>query len=302
MKKILVLGGNGFIGKNLCTLMAEAGEEVYSFDMSLPEKKDSRVKYLAGDFFDDYTLSSILKGMDVVYHAICTLNPGNSNEKCLMGYERDFVQTAKLCHMIKDTDCRLIFLSSGGTVYGNQKIQPISEEAVPIPINHYGNLKLCVENTIRTFNFQSKTNMLVARISNPYGPGQDYHKGVGFIDAALKRAIHQETIEVWGDGNIVRDYIYIDDVCRMLYRLASYDGPIEVFNLSSNVGTSQNDVLDIIKDLIPDVDIKYSAGRSVDAGKIILSNERIMKLIDFNLVEISTGIRNYYSYILQKQI
>ena len=88
----------------------------------------------------------------------------------------------------------------------------------------------------------------------------------------------------------------------MLYRLASYDGPTEVFNLSSNVGTSQNDVLDIIKDLLPDVNIKYSAGRSVDAGKIILSNERIMKLIDFNLVEISTGIRNYYSYILQKQI
>lgn len=302
MRKILVLGGNGFIGRNLCTLMADAGEEVYSFDMALPEKGDSRIKYLSGDFFDDYTLSRILEGMDVVYHAICTLNPGNSNEKYLMGYERDFVQTAKLCSMIKDTGCRLIFLSSGGTVYGNQKIQPVREDAVPIPINHYGNLKLCVENTIRTFNFQSKTNMLVARISNPYGPGQDYHKGVGFIDAALKRAIHKETIEVWGDGNIVRDYIYIDDVCKMLYRLASYDGPVEVFNLSSNVGTSQNDVLRIIEEIIHDVDIKYTAARSVDTSKIILSNERIMKLIDFKLVEVSTGIRNYYNYILQNQM
>lgn len=302
MRKILVLGGNGFIGRNLCTLMADAGEEVYSFDMSLPENRDSRIKYLSGDFFDDYTLQSVLDGMDVVYHAICTLNPGNSNDKCLMGYERDFVQTAKLCSMIKNSDCRLIFLSSGGTVYGNQEIQPIKEDAVPIPINHYGNLKLCIENTIRTFNFQSKTNMLVARISNPYGPGQDYHKGVGFIDAALKRAIHKETIEVWGDGNIVRDYIYIDDVCRMLYRLASYDGSVEVFNLSSNVGTSQNDVLDIIKQIVPDVDIKYTTGRSVDAGKIILSNERIMKLVDFNLVEVSTGIRNYYDYILRNHI
>lgn len=302
MRKILVLGGNGFIGRNLCTLMADAGEEVYSFDMSLPENRDSRIKYLSGDFFDDYTLQSVLDGMDVVYHAICTLNPGNSNDKCLMGYERDFVQTAKLCSMIKNSDCRLIFLSSGGTVYGNQEIQPIKEDAVPIPINHYGNLKLCIENTIRTFNFQSKTNMLVARISNPYGPGQDYHKGVGFIDATLKRAIHKETIEVWGDGNIVRDYIYIDDVCRMLYRLASYDGSVEVFNLSSNVGTSQNDVLDIIKQIVPDVDIKYTTGRSVDAGKIILSNERIMKLVDFNLVEVSTGIRNYYDYILRNHI
>ena len=178
MRKVLVLGGNGFLGRNLCRHLVEMGEDVYSFDMSLPEKESPGIHYLEGDFFDDYTLQKIIDGMDVIYHAICTLNPGNSNEKCILGYERDFVQTAKLCSFIKDTDCRMIFFSSGGTVYGNQIEQPIKETAVPVPINHYGNLKLCIENTIRTFNFQMKKNMLVARISNPYGPGQDYHKGL----------------------------------------------------------------------------------------------------------------------------
>lgn len=299
MKKILVLGGNGFIGRNLCEYMAQKGEMVYSFDMALPEIKKEGIKYISGDFFDDYTLEKVIAGMDIVFHAICTLNPGNSNDKCLMGYERDFVQTAKLCYLLKDTNCRLIFLSSGGTVYGNQNIQPIREDAVPVPINHYGNLKLCIENTIRTFNFQSKRNMLVARISNPYGPGQNYLKGVGFIDAALKRAIHGETIEVWGNGDVVRDYIYIDDVCRMLYDLVHYHGKYEVFNLSSNTGTSQNDVLDIIKDIIPDVSIKYAEARSVDAKKIILDNTRIMEQDEFELVHVKDGIRNYYNYILE---
>lgn len=299
MKKILVLGGNGFIGRNLCEYMAQKGEMVYSFDMALPETKKEGIKYISGDFFDDYTLEKVIAGMDIVFHAICTLNPGNSNDKCLMGYERDFVQTAKLCYLLKDTNCRLIFLSSGGTVYGNQDIQPIREDAVPVPINHYGNLKLCIENTIRTFNFQSKRNMLVARISNPYGPGQNYLKGVGFIDAALKRAIHGETIEVWGNGDVVRDYIYIDDVCRMLYDLVHYHGKYEVFNLSSNTGTSQNDVLDIIKDIIPDVSIKYADARSVDAKKIILDNTRIMEQDEFELVHVKDGIRNYYNYILE---
>lgn len=299
MKKILVLGGNGFIGRNLCEYMAQKGEMVYSFDMALPETKKEGIKYISGDFFDDYTLEKVIAGMDIVFHAICTLNPGNSNDKCLMGYERDFVQTAKLCYLLKDTNCRLIFLSSGGTVYGNQSIQPIREDAVPVPINHYGNLKLCIENTIRTFNFQSKRNMLVARISNPYGPGQNYLKGVGFIDAALKRAIHGETIEVWGNGDVVRDYIYIDDVCRMLYDLVHYHGKYEVFNLSSNTGTSQNDVLDIIKDIIPDVSIKYADARSVDAKKIILDNTRIMEQDEFELVHVKDGIRNYYNYILE---
>lgn len=299
MRKILVLGGNGFLGRNLCTYLADKGEEVYSFDMSLPEQKDKRMNYITGDFFDDYTLETVIKGMDVIYHAICTLNPGNSNDKCIVGYERDFVQTAKLCYYLKNTECRMIFFSSGGTVYGNQEEQPIREDAVPVPINHYGNLKLCVENTIRTFNFQMKKNMLVARISNPYGPGQDYHKGVGFIDAAIKRAINGETIEIWGEGNNVRDYIYIDDLCRMLYALVDYHGEYEVFNLSSNTGASQNDIVNILKNISPAVNVEYKPGRSVDAKKIILDNSRIRTICDFEMVSLEEGIRRYYDYIKQ---
>lgn len=297
MKKILVLGGNGFIGRNLCAYLAGEGQKVYSFDMTQPQETVKGVTYLTGDFFDDYTLEHLVKGKDVIYHAICTLNPGNSNEKYIMGYERDFVQTVKLCSYIKDTDCRLIFLSSGGTVYGNQEVQPIRETAVPVPINHYGNLKLCIENTIRTFNFQMKKNMLVARISNPYGPGQDYHKGVGFIDAAIKRALCNEVLEIWGDGNVVRDYIYIADVCRMLYALIDYKGEHEVFNLSSNTGTSQNEVVAAIRCLEPELQVKHLPARNVDARKIILDNARILALTGQQLVGLKEGIGNYYRYI-----
>ncbi len=299
MKKILVLGGNGFIGKNLCKYLKSRGEDVYSFDMASPDTREEGVHYLEGDFFDDFTLKNIIKDMDVIFHGICTLNPGNSNEKYLMGYERDFIQTVKLCSYIQERGNKLIFLSSGGTVYGNQEIQPISEEAIPRPINHYGNLKLCIENTIRTFNYQLHKKMLIARISNPYGPGQDYHKGVGFIDAVLKRAINGERVEIWGDGNVVRDYIYIDDVCRMLYALVNYQGDQDVFNISSNTATSQNDVLQIIKKLLPELEVAYFPARSVDAHKIMLDNSKIKKVEEFRLVEIEQGIRLYYEYIKQ---
>lgn len=297
MKKVLVLGGNGFIGRNLCRCLAEKEYEVYSFDMVVPPIVDSRINYIAGDFFDDYTLETIVKGMAVIYHAICTLNPGNSNEKYIMGYERDFVQTVKLCSYIKDTGTKLIFLSSGGTVYGNQDIQPITESAVPVPINHYGNLKLCIENTLRTFNFQTQTNMLVARISNPYGPGQDYHKGVGFVDAVIKRALNNEKIEIWGDGNVVRDYIYIDDVCEMLISLLNYQGSYEVFNISSNRGVSQLEIIEIIKQLEGNLEVEYKPARNVDARKIVLDNTRIMSTINIELTAFEDGIRKYYEYV-----
>ena len=297
MKKILILGGNGFIGRNLAKYLKSQQEDVYSFDMAMPEQKQEGIHYICGDFFDDFTLQEVIKGMDVIYHAICTLNPGNSNEKCILGYERDFVQAAKLCSYIKDSDVRMIFLSSGGTVYGNQETQPIRETAVPVPINHYGNLKLCIENTIRTFNFQAKRNMLVARISNPYGPGQDYHKGVGFIDAAIKRTIQHEKIEIWGDGLNVRDYIYIDDVCRMLYAMIDYHGKYEVFNLSSNHGVSQKDVIGILKEIESAMEVEFMPARRVDAREIVLDNSRIKSICDFKLVSIEEGILNYYNYI-----
>lgn len=300
MKKVLILGGNGFIGKNLCQYMMKKGEEVYSFDIDYPDKRIDGVSYLQGDFFDDAILEKIIADKDVVIHAICSINPGNSNDRYMQGYERDYIQTVKLCNKLANTKAKLIFLSSGGTVYGNQKKMPITEDAACYPINHYGNLKLCIENTMKVFNRQIATKMLIARISNPYGPGQDYHKGVGFIDAALKKMVNNETIEVWGDGSVIRDYIYIEDVCRMLYNLVYYDGREEVFNISSNTGTSQNQIIDVIRSINASVKVKFLPARTVDASKIILDNRRILDLEAFELVPLDMGIQQYFDYIVNK--
>ena len=185
-KKVLIIGGNGFIGRNLAKILVKRNDlEVFSFDLALPREEVAGVEYMEGDFFDDLVLENAVKGMDLVIHSLSTVNPGNSNEKYMQGYGRDFLQTIKLCKMIIDQKSNMIFLSSGGTVYGVQEDQPIKETALPVPINHYGSVKLCIENVIRTFNTQRHTKMRIARISNPFGPGQDYHKGVGFKEIYL---------------------------------------------------------------------------------------------------------------------
>ena len=297
---MLIIGGAGFIGSNLSRHLIESDMEVYCFDMVRPERNIDGVKYICGDFFDDYTLEQVLDGIDYVVHALSTVNPGNSNEKYLQGYERDFIQTIKLCKMIMERKIRMIFLSSGGTVYGNQEIQPIDEDTLPRPINHYGNVKLCIENTIRTFNYQAHTKILIARISNPYGPGQDFRKGVGFIDAALKKSINGEKIEIWGDGMNVRDYIHIDDVCRMMISLFSYQGEYDTFNISSNKGTSQRDIIQLLVKMGLQPQVEYLSARSVDAKKIILKNERIMQIHEMPLIPIGLGIENYYHWLCKE--
>lgn len=299
--KALILGGNGFIGSNLCSYLLNKGLEVYSFDITYPPVINKEIHYIKGDFFDDETLLDSVKGKDVIYHAVSTIIPGNSNETYMNGYSRDFIQTIKLIESIKDTNTKLIFLSSGGTIYGHQDIQPINENAYGQPINHYGNVKLCIENTIRIFNLYNKNKTIIARVANPYGPGQDYHKGVGFIDAAIKNVIINNPIEIWGDGNIVRDYIYITDVCKMLYCLSTYTGSDTIFNISSNEGTSQNQIVDIINTLIGSekVSVVYKEARNIDVPTVILDNSRITERFPCKLISIQEGIEMYYNYILE---
>lgn len=296
--KILILGGNGFIGKNLCKLLSRLDYHIISFDLTKPEHLLPGVEYVVGNFFSDDNLAELLKKVDIVFHAISTINPGNSNAKYMQGYTYDFIQSVKLCNWSIEYDFKIIYLSSGGTVYGYQEKLPIVEETLSVPINHYGNIKLCIENTIRTFNKQSGTRHIIARISNPYGPGQDYHKGVGFIDAALKHAIARETIEIWGDGYVVRDYIYIDDVCRMLAALVEYNGAEAIFNLSSNRGTTQKDIIAIIRQIISDVQVSYLPARPVDVPQSILDNHKIMKLVDVPCLPVEEGILRYYKYLI----
>ncbi len=194
----------------------------------------------------------------------------------------------------------MIFLSSGGTVYGSCKIQPVDENVMPCPINHYGNLKLCMENTMRTFNYQFHTNIIIARISNPYGPGQDFRKGVGFIDAALKNTIQGIPIEIWGDGENVRDYIYIKDVCGVLTKLIEYQGKEDTFNISSGIGITQNGILEKIRNMGLHPDVIYYEGRSVDVKHIVLDNRKSMSLYKGSLMSLEEGLSAYYRFLKMK--
>ena len=296
-RRYLVLGGNGFIGKNLCNYIAELGYDVTSFDRDEGNADNHKIKFAKGNFFEDEFLKALVQDYDVIFHAISTINPGNSNDRYMNGYGNDLVQTIKLCSWIKDTNKCLVFLSSGGTVYGNQEIQPIVEQTLPLPINHYGNVKLCIENALRIFHIQNTMNIRIARIANPFGPGQDYTKGVGFVDAVLKRAMEKKVVEIWGDGENIRDYIYIKDVCYYLLQLAEYEGTEMIFNISSGRGISQNQVIEAIRKLGIDVWVEYKETRSVDVRRLILDNNKIKCECGGSVTTFEQGLQLYYEYL-----
>jgi UDP-glucose 4-epimerase len=299
-QKVLIIGGNGFIGSNLAHFFTESGRFcVTSFDLNPPLVANKDVEYIQGDFFCDETIIPRAKEYDWVIHALSTVNPSVSNQSYFRGYSKDFIQTIKLCDSLIATTTKLLFLSSGGTVYGNQQLQPISETATPSPINHYGGIKLCIETFLRIHNKQFDTQFKIVRIANPYGPGQDHTKGIGFIDAALRCGLEGKVLEVWGDGEIVRDYIYIDDVCSALFAVMCYTGPLDTFNVCTGLGATQNDVVDAVRAFFPELKVTYLQERSVDVAKVVLDPSRINSLATKTPRTLKQGIKEYHDYLVK---
>lgn len=293
----MILGGGGFIGNNLSYYLSQRGYCVSVFDRQPPATRVSGVRYIEGDFFEDRALDVLTDGQDVIIHALSTVNPGNSNQNYLRGYGGDFFQTIKLFDRLSRTGGKLLFLSSAGTVYGRYNDRPFQETDPLRPINHYGSVKACVETAMRAFNEQQGTHFASCRITNPYGPGQDYMKGVGFIDAVVKSVLRQQTLEVWGDGSVVRDYIYIEDVCAMIEALLRYNGSLQTFNISTGIGTSQNEIIQMFNRMGFKVDVNYQSARNVDARYNIANNNKIITATGVRCHTLEEGVVMYLKHL-----
>lgn len=296
-KKVLVLGGSGFIGKNLCKELFSGGAHVISFDRIVdPSCKCSEA--VSGDFFNDEELFKYIDQVEYIFHAISTISTNNCSEFFMRGYELDLTQGVKLFDYAAKHKKRVIFLSSGGTVYGNPKNIPTSEDEPTAPVSHYGVLKRALESAANVINDTYGTYIYSVRLSNPYGPGQDFRKGIGFIDAVLRKAMNDEEISIWGDGTIIRDYIYIEDACKIMCSLLDYEGKNTIFNVGTGIGTSQNSVIEAIRKNGVDVRVKYCPARTFDVKANILDVRRIRSIYDEKLIPIEQGIHLYYKYIL----
>lgn len=297
--KVLILGGSGFLGKNFAEEFSSQGHQVFSFDLA-HNSINKNITYIDGDFFH-YDFTDLIKQCDCVIHAICTISTNNCDQTYMRGYSLDFLRGVEIFEMCSKLGKKIIFLSSGGTVYGNTNNIPIKEEEPTRPISHYGVLKASLENVARVFNKDYGKNILCVRISNPYGPGQDYTKGIGFIDAAIRKSLNKETLTIYGDGQIVRDYIYVNDVAKIIVSLASNEFKYDVLNIGSGIGTSQNEIVKILSDLGYKLDVNYISKRNYDVLKSELDISKLKTIYKDNLVDLKKGIKLYIDYLIKNK-
>lgn len=258
-KNCAVLGANGFIGRNLIEKLSKEGFFVKAYVRSKPKENLTNVEWIEGDFSDLSQLDRILSDCHAVFHLIDENIPGTFSRDIFnksihnLSNTVDFLQ---LCanHKVE----KVIYLSSGGTVYGTAHKTLYSELDPTNPISIYGINKLMIEKYMNLFSYHFGLECYCLRLSNPFGPYQSLKKKQGIIGQAISKTLKEETVEIWGDGLIVRDFIYIDDVIDGIFALLSYQGETRLFNIGSGIGRTINTVLDNLRVLMNEkMHLKY---------------------------------------------
>lgn len=304
---ILLFGAAGFIGSNLALYLAKTTDnKITLLDrkrelFSIPKIVNNKSITIYESIFDENTeFDQILQGQDIVYHLVSTTVPGTSNLQIPQELSSNVVATAKMLEAcVRCGVKKVVFLSSGGTVYGREMKCPLHENTPTYPINSYGVQKITIEKLLYLYNYLYGLDYRVVRLANPYGPYQNPNGILGAATTFTYKALKKEEIIVYGDGSVVRDYIYIDDVIRAMANIVEKDSKYKIFNLGSGYGTSIQQLIKVIGSTLGvDLKIKYLSERKVDVPVNYLDISRYENTFGkLNPISLEEGIRKTASFL-----
>jgi len=293
----LITGGSGFIGRHVVQLLASQGHTVIiasrtPFTFVFPAELCPYISWAQLDIVNA-NWDEMLDGVDVVHHYAWTSLPASANADPAGDLAVNVTATIRLLDAARRHRCRVVFSSSGGTVYG-VTAKEIPERSLLTPITAYGAGKASAEIYLNLYRALHWIDCRIARIANPYGVGQNTERGQGAVSAFLGKALRSEPIVIWGNGAIVRDYIHISDTAAGLVKLAQAEdlGGHCAFNIGSGVGHSLNDLISEIEWLLGcKLRVEYAPARTFDVPVNILSIERAREILGWQpLLPLSAGL------------
>lgn len=310
--KIIILGAAGFIGANLtATIAKDKKNEITLVDRNesffdpLKDQGFKNVKFCESDFTEDTNFDRLLKDQEIVYHLVSTTVPTTSNQHIPQELVANVVVTSKLLEScVKCGIKKVIFISSGGTVYGKQSNYPIDEDSSTYPISSYGIQKITIEKLLYLYQYMYGLDYRIIRLSNPYGPYQRPNGILGAVTTFTYKALLEKTIDVYGDGSIIRDFIYIDDAIEGIINITNGSNNYRTFNLGCGYGTSINNLLEILKETLNvQLNIKYHSSRKVDIPVNYLDISRYEECFGpLNPISLKDGVLKTAKFLKDKYI
>jgi len=307
MKNVLIIGGSGFIGANLVPKFIKSGCKVSIIDRfeKNRESLSSNVKYFYGKIDDENFIKSILvnESIDLAIHLASKLIPSSSVDEFIDELEIIIKPTIKVLSIFSEYKVKLVYFSSGGTIYGKNQKKYISEIDISEPITYYGISKLFLEEAIKFENRKSNLSYLIFRPSNPFGLGQKFNKNQGLIATCINKILNNEKIIIWGDGSVVRDYIFIDDLINIVYKIIEVGEFNQTYNIGSGIGYSVSDILYLLKEVSNiDFEVVNESPRFVDVDHVVLDVSKSLNIYNSKMKTIKEGIEIYFNQLRSQKI
>lgn len=278
--KIVIFGGSGFIGSTIADRLLLEGHALRIFERPrvVPYRKFEQyemVEWITGDLSSTHDVNDAIHGVDAVLHLVSTTLPKNSNDDPVYDVQSNVVASLQMLQaMVVQKVQKIVFISSGGTVYGNPVYLPIDEKHPTDPLVSYGVTKLAIEKYLQLFERLHGIKAITLRVANPYGERQRIETAQGAVGVFLHNALKDIPINIWGDGSVTRDYIHVSDVASAFVKALDYTGSIGTFNISSGVGTSLNALIAMLEESLgKPIERTYLPGRAFDVPVSVLSND-----------------------------
>jgi UDP-glucose 4-epimerase len=299
--RALVLGGCGFIGSHVVDSLVQAGLKVRVFDRA-PERFRpplAGVEYIYADFQKNTSVLEALTDVDVVMHLVSATVPGTAALDPQADVRDNLVPTISLLEAMRKSKVnKLIYLSSGGTVYGIPETVPTKETEPLRPINSYGIVKVAIENYIQLYAREHDVSATILRPSNPYGPRQGHTGLQGVVGTFLQRALSNEPIQIWGDGRVIRDFLYVEDLADLCRRCATSPAS-GIFNAGYGEGLTVNEVIEqIFTATGKKLEVAYAEGRKLDVPVSVLDITAAKQAYGWvPRTDISSGIMLHWNWL-----
>jgi UDP-glucose 4-epimerase len=310
-QKCLVLGGCGFIGSHLVDKLLERSYEVTLFDKTNVNTKNiaqhlNKVKLVHGDFANPEDLKKAIQNIDIIFHFIGTTLPQSSTQNPVYDLESNVIATIQMLEIARSANvAKIIFASSGGTIYGIPNQIPIPENHPTNPICAYGISKLIIEKYLHLYYHLYGSNFASLRLANAYGNRQDPNGAQGAIAVFLGQVLQGNPIQIWGDGSVIRDYIHVSDIVQACLKAMETSNPqYRIFNIGSGIGLSLNELIASIKRTVGnEIQVQYTPGRKIDVPANILDITLAHKVFDWRpQITIEEGLKKTFQYLKMEKV
>jgi UDP-glucose 4-epimerase len=304
--RAVVVGGNGFIGSHLVDTLLADGWQVVVYDRA-PERYRpplAGVEYVLEDLGNTGLLASVLPRADVVFHLASTTIPKSSNDAPVFDIQSNLIHTVRLLEVcVRSHVGRVVFFSSGGTVYGVPQSLPVDEEHPTNPICAHGIVKLAIEKYLHLFKHLYGLSYVILRPSNPYGQRQNPAGNQGAVSVFLGHIAQGLPITIWGDGEVTRDFFHITDLAEACLLAATSETISSVFNVGSGKGMSLNQLLKIIEPVVQrPFRVVQLPARPFDVSKVILDIRRARAELNWvPKVSLEEGIPDTWDWVRSLQ-